>query len=224
MISEQEFLRALEEVDNAIAASLPDPAECVHEFSPRFQRKMRALRRRAKHPMLRQAVRIAACFLLACLLLGVGFLAVNPDARAAVLGWVQEQVENFRCYFFAGEQDDSLAQADYILDPVPEGYELVYVHSSENSETFIYENKEGKLIQFGYCYGTGSPQLFVKCDEYRCKQAITSIGTVNLYTSTEMNNSIVWSDAENGVLFCISADMSEDELIALAESVRKNDK
>ena len=41
MISEEMLKKAAAEADQAIRDSLPAPAECEHEFSPSFQRKMR---------------------------------------------------------------------------------------------------------------------------------------------------------------------------------------
>ena len=40
MISEEMIKNAAAEADQAIRDSLPAPAECEHEFSPLFQRKM----------------------------------------------------------------------------------------------------------------------------------------------------------------------------------------
>ena len=40
MISEEMIKNAATEADQAIRDSLPAPAECEHEFSPLFQRKM----------------------------------------------------------------------------------------------------------------------------------------------------------------------------------------
>ena len=40
MISDEMLKKATAEADQAIRDSLPAPAECEHEFSPSFQRKM----------------------------------------------------------------------------------------------------------------------------------------------------------------------------------------
>ena len=40
MISKDAFVSALEEVDNAILAALPEPEECSFQFSERFEKKM----------------------------------------------------------------------------------------------------------------------------------------------------------------------------------------
>ena len=48
MISDETLKKATAEADQAIRDSLPAPAECEHEFSPSFQRKMRRTFRKAK--------------------------------------------------------------------------------------------------------------------------------------------------------------------------------
>lgn len=52
MISEEMIKNAATEADQAIRDSLPAPAECEHEFSPLFQRKMCQAFRMVKHPVI----------------------------------------------------------------------------------------------------------------------------------------------------------------------------
>lgn len=53
MISDETLKKATAEADQAIRDSLPAPAECEHEFSPSFQRKMRRTFRKAKYGELK---------------------------------------------------------------------------------------------------------------------------------------------------------------------------
>ena len=100
MISEEMLKKAAAEADQAIRDSLPAPAECEHEFSPSFQRKMRRTFRKAKHPKL---PKYAACFVLAVALASGTWLTVDVEARAAFFAWVREQYEAFVEYRFIGE-------------------------------------------------------------------------------------------------------------------------
>ena len=52
MISDEMLKKATAEADQAIRDSLPAPAECEHEFSPSFQRKMRRTFRKAKYDVI----------------------------------------------------------------------------------------------------------------------------------------------------------------------------
>ena len=103
MISEEMIKNAATEADQAIRDSLPAPAECEHEFSPSFQRKMRRTFRKAKHPVIYKLPKYAACFVLAVALASGTWLTVDAEARAAFFAWVREQYESFVEYGFIGE-------------------------------------------------------------------------------------------------------------------------
>lgn len=83
MISEEMLKIAAAEADKAIRDSLPAPAECEHEFSPSFQRKMRRIFRKAKHPIIFKLPKYAACFVLVVALISSTWLTVDTEARAA---------------------------------------------------------------------------------------------------------------------------------------------
>ena len=95
MISEEMLKKAAAEADQAIRNSLPAPADCKHEFSPSFQRKMRRIFRKANHPVIYQLPKYAACFVLVVALAGGTWLTVDVEARAAFFAWVREKYEAF---------------------------------------------------------------------------------------------------------------------------------
>lgn len=80
MISEEMLKKAAAEADQAIRDSLPAPAECEHEFSPSFQRKMRRTFWKAKHPVIYKLPKYAACFILAVALASGTWLTVDVEA------------------------------------------------------------------------------------------------------------------------------------------------
>jgi len=61
-----------------------DPLETEpHAFSPAFERRMKRLLRRGRHPVWHKTLHAAACLLLALLLSGCAVLAVSPAVREA---------------------------------------------------------------------------------------------------------------------------------------------
>ena len=60
-----------------------------HTFSPAFERRMKKLLRRGRHPVWYKSLHAAACVLLALLLSGCAVLAVSPEAREVFAGWVR---------------------------------------------------------------------------------------------------------------------------------------
>lgn len=112
MISDEMLKKATAEADQAIRDSLPAPAECEHEFSPSFQRKMRRTFRKAKYPVIYKLPKYAACFVLVVVLASSTWLTVDAEARAAFFAWVREQYETFIEYRFVGDttQNDKSKQ------------------------------------------------------------------------------------------------------------------
>ena len=51
MITDEMLRIAAAEADQAIRESLPSPADCDHQFSSEFERKMRHVIRRGRHPV-----------------------------------------------------------------------------------------------------------------------------------------------------------------------------
>ena len=96
-----------------------------HIFSPGFERRMKKLLRRGKHPVWYKALHAAACVLLALLLSGCAVLAVSPAAREVFLGWVREfrTLEGFPPYYiytYAGEEAETLGlQIKYLTNQKP---------------------------------------------------------------------------------------------------------
>ena len=64
-----------------------------HMFSDQFERKIRKLTKRSNHPVLYHAVKRVASVVLAIILTGSVWLAVDVDARAAFVGWAKETKE-----------------------------------------------------------------------------------------------------------------------------------
>lgn len=224
LITDEALRAALEEVDNVILDSLPDPSECEHQFSARFERRMRKVRRRAKHPMTYKVLRQVACFLLAILILFSSVMIFSSEARAAVVDWIKEQFETFYHYFFAGDpSSEADNRSEYELGWVPDGFSLVNSQTVQNRVSQVYLDNNGQIIQFSYLYGSESNPLFMDSEHFEFKSVTLSSGSAELFIALieGETSSIVWNDDNKGILFCVSANLSEQELIALAEGVKE---
>ena len=144
MISEEMLKKAAAEADQAIRDSLPAPAECEHEFSPSFQRKMRRTFRKAKHPIIYKLPKYAACFVLALILTSGTWLTVDAEARAAFLAWVREQYEAFVEYRFIGEAPQESVEDE--LTWLPEGFSLQSEQDLDGGTYLTYTNDSGRRI------------------------------------------------------------------------------
>ena len=131
-------------------SSLPEEP---HPFSPAFERKMKKLLRRGRHPVLYRALRGAACFLLVLLLSGCAVLAVSPVAREVFAGWVREIHDTYFLYkFWGNEERESVSKEDVLYQPtyVPSGFRIEYRSVlSDNTVTICYTNDQtGYLVVF----------------------------------------------------------------------------
>ena len=220
MIGKDAFISALEEIDNAILAALPDPGDCSFHFSNRFEQRMRSVIRRGNHPTMYKTLQRVACVLLALLMLFSSVMIFNTDARASVIGWIKEQYESFYHYFFPAETT-ATEQVQYTLGWVPDGYTLINTQTTELRITQIYFGPSNQMIQFTYQQGTNASYAFFDAEAFTQHSVIVGSLNAEIYISTtqESTNSIVWSDPSRGVLFSISAPLTETELIKIAENI-----
>lgn len=103
MMTDEMLTQAAGELAYAMNKSLPESGACSHQFSAGFERKMKRLMRRTDHPGMYRVLRAVAGMIL---VISIGFgslLALSPEARAAVYGWVRRQCESFFEYQFEGE-------------------------------------------------------------------------------------------------------------------------
>ena len=226
MISEEMLKKAAAEADQAIRDSLPAPADCKHEFSPSFQRKMRRTFRKANHPVIDKLPKYAACFVLVIALAGGTWLTVDVEARAAFFAWVREQYEAFVEYRFIGEAPQESEIVDYELAWLPEGFSLQKEQSLGNSSYLTYANDSGQRILFSYLQGDDVTSLFMMAD-YTEVQSV-QIGNVeaDFYQASRETspNGLVWVSEEENMCFCITASLPKDTLLKLAEGVQKNNR
>ena len=123
---------------------------CQHQFSERFERKIRKLRRRADHPVLYKAMHRAAAVILAILIAGGTWITVDVEVRAAFLGWVKEFYETYIVYHFEGSSDEKNS-AEYRPTILPSGYTEVYSDTTEDTIIVVYANEKGEMLKFSYC-------------------------------------------------------------------------
>ena len=222
MISEEMLKKAAAEADQAIRDSLPAPAECEHEFSPSFQRKMRRTFRKAKHPIIYKLPKYVACFVLAVTLTSCAWLTVDAEARAAFFAWVREQYETFIEYRFVGDTTQNDEPKQYELTQLPDGFFEANRMESERNAVVIYQNESGKTIQFIYSQGDDSISLFLENNTSVVQ--IVRIGNIDaefyLSSNPDLSNGLVWQSEDGNTIFCITSTLPQEVMLRLAESVQ----
>ena len=227
MITE-EMLRAAAARSNELfvqAAALDyDPAQ-AYEPSDLFEKKIKRLFRRAKHPYLYQTVRRVAAIFLAAILASSVYLAVDTEARAAFFGWIKETYETYFVYRF---KDDSTAEnAPPILRPtwLPQGYTEYVVNDTAGTITVIYANDAGEMLTFCYSHNPKQTDWFIDTTNTIQSNTVISGNQADVFISTNpsVSSAILWTRPDH-TAFYISGFLSETDLIKVAESIQESEK
>lgn len=230
MLTDAILREATAEVERFRLSLVPEDGE-PYEFSKRFLRKMERLIRRANHPIRYQVMRTAAAVALAIVTLFGAVMAVSPEARAAVIGWIKEtfgvyvQYSNDDVYGNKGADSNNdipkVTKAEYHLAVIPEGYREIEVVDKIDGRMYVYANDLGEILQFVYTYGAENSSLFAKTEEYTKHLAFINEWPADIYVAANETETsgIVWQDGSAGVLFQISAISNQEELIEIAKTV-----
>jgi len=225
VITEERLYEAAKRAGDAILAAQPGEEECRHQFSRRFEHKMRRLIRRTDHPLRYWAMQGVAAMLAVVLLGGGTVLAVSPKAREAFVGWVREIFDTHVSYTFVGEAGEGVPEGTvYRPSYIPEGYTAIQQDGAKMPLIDVYFNADtSRMLLFTYMEDTPLGGLNV-ADEDGSDTGLTEV-TVGEYPADlhlddgEDNSILTWHDPERKVRFTISAALPSEELIRIAESV-----
>lgn len=218
MISEEALRQAAAEASDCLVRSLDEAGIPVHNFSARFERKMRRLIRRTRHPAAYRALVRVACAFLAFLLGSGVFLAVNPEARAAFFGWVRTQYEQLFVYDVANTNEQT-ELPEYTLGWLPEGYEETIRYCTPTLTRIVYSNSLGDTINFLY---SNQGDIYINPIDTITNFTTIDGRTAEIHYSENLNenNNIIWSISNQVLVFEISGNFDKDLLIYMAENVK----
>lgn len=224
MISDERLREAAQKVEESMLASLPDPEECKVPPPPEVERKMEKRSRRASHPIRHRVMKAVACFLLVVLVGGGSVLALSADARAAFVGWVRDVYQSYETWFvyhFTGENNTVSEDISYHPTWIPQDYAELETLDMFNQTNIIYENAVGLSMTFGYSLNPEAINVYVENTNVQTKRVLVGNTPADLYldNSAGESNILTWVDSNTDTIFWIVAQLDEDELIKIAESV-----
>lgn len=219
MINDAMLKQAAEELAIAINESLPDPKECVYQFSPKFEKKLKRLTRRANHPILYRSLRMVASVLLVFMIGFGSILTVSTEAREIVFGWMRVRYQSMYEYFFEGEIENP-ENVTYYPQWLPEDCKFETSYSTLGGEVYIYFTPRDSLVQFSYI-SKSNEKLYMDGVDAEQKDVMIKGGSGKLYISHNegQTSSLIWMNKSRTVLFSISGDYDEDVLIKMAENI-----
>lgn len=196
----------------------PDIAPPV---SKTFERKIRKLCRKANHPVLYRSLNKVASVILALLITGSAWLAVDVEARAAFTAWVREVYENSIVYQFFSPRT-ACAIVHYELTSLPDGYEEVDVFEGKTMGTRIYA-KDLDVIALTYQETTVETITALLGTDYT--HEVVKIGNIagDFYCPADptQTNELIWVDEEASIAFQITSYWEKDDMIELAASITR---
>lgn len=221
MITDEMLRIAAAEADQAIRESLPNPEDCGHQFSSRFEHKMRRVIRQERHPVAYKYVHRVACFLVAVTLAGASWLTVDAEARSAFFAWIRYQYQNYVEYRFDGTATDEEKATSFAPTWLPDGYEEMKVQSVGGTSSRIYSNGDGQMIHFMCSSGADATSLFLVSENMTTEKVIVGTQEADFYLDADPQNAnvLVWQSEDRSILFCISASLPRDEMVKIAESI-----
>lgn len=206
---------------------MKEPPE--HDFSPAFEKKMKKLLHRAKHPGWHQFLQAAACLLLVVLLTGCAVLAVSPELREAFTGWVREVYESYFVYRYNGPEGEVREDTEYLIPNgyrptwTPDGWQKSEVSEDKATTYVFYENAEGASMVFICTKDPKASTVYLdKGNDVDVQEVQVQDGKADLYMDRRegYSNVIVWKNEETGILLLINGPLTEAELVRMAESVK----
>lgn len=221
MISDERLREAAQQAEKALLASLPEPKDCKATFSPAFERKMKKLVKRTDHPIVYWIQKSVACLMLILLFGGGSALALSTEARAAFVGWVREIYETWFVYHYEGDDNITPKEIQYRPMWLPEGYSQALVPELTDQVNVLYAIDDGPTILFGYSSNPAASALYIQGNDAEFLEVTVNGIAADFYLDKEESgvNCLVWENPQNNIVFWISANLSEDVMIKIAESV-----
>ncbi len=221
-MNEEELSRAAARAAELLNEALPRPEDCNHTFSPRFRRKMRHLLFRQNHPVLMRGLQSAAVLFLTITVLFGSLLTVSTDAREFVSGWVKTKIETVYHFYYEGNPSQGDSSTEYVLGWMPDGYTLIDIFELPNEKWYTYASEDSNFtLTFLYSADSSGADIFLLNADCTQKEVTVNGLPATLYIPLNDDNSpdIIWEDREKGVLFILTAHVSEDVLIKMAENI-----
>ena len=218
---------------DAIKRDCEKETDDVPAFKPtrHYQRQIAAMlsdplkwaQKRAR-PLWKNVAQKATVILLVFSLSLGSLMAVSPTVRAAVVRWVTEWYESHVVYRHLGAPIIGKIP-QYTITDLPDGY----VEDSEQNiseDDFVckvyYNEESDRSIYLDYAYmQQGTAWTYVTEDAENIAVTVNGLEGEMFLTDDWENarNTITWFDPQTNIQFSLNANVSQDDILHIAESV-----
>lgn len=167
--------------------------------------------------------RYAMTAVITLAVLGATIFAI-PQTRAIAINILTQWHEKYVSFIFS---NNALPQElpEITIEYIPEGYELVSQNNDEDKTGtfYVYTNSEDEALYIDVIAVSGKYKTNYD-NEHRTIHYITlDNGLDALYLegdSIEWSNALIWSGADNKLVFEISGRLSKEELLEIAAGIK----
>ena len=219
-MTKQEVFEAFREVASEEFADIPAEEDIHYEFSPRFNKKMKAISRRLEYGDRRRfkLSRRAIAAIAAILILLIG------GAITAGAGWdtlvkiVTGQEKGGDRFTFYGQHMEQI-EKEYKLTYIPDGFVKTEERNEKNCISVVYENRTtGDRMKLEQSVGSRDMKVDNECG----KTVETYFAGKLRYIYRRHDGSsvyIFWIEGAYIMDFDYMGDISDEELVKILESI-----
>lgn len=224
-ISDEDLIVATALVSDSMLRALPEPEDCVGQFSKQFEERIEKLKKATVRKIKRRNILKSAVVAILTIIVAFSMLCTfNTEVRAAVSSWFKETFGVFTTYWFTSETDVLLPE--YELTWAPEGYEIVFEETYDQIYGSVYQRGNNVMDSFTFdCYiATDDMQLTIQSMYGSFESKTVDIngqyGEFYLSNNPADTNTLVWFGEENDVVFIITSYLDQQDILHIAESVK----
>lgn len=218
------FLKADEEMGEGLLKELQGERIRLSEFEEKRLRRLiaRTLTRirlkRARSIAIAVSRRVAV-IIAAILLVGITLMATVKAVRDKVVELLFHFTEEYVEAEMEPAETDALPEelSDYVLGYLPEGFKLESSALDDHKNVFFYQNGEGQYIRYVIYFDKGVSNF--DTEQADRTEELTIAGNKALLFEKEKLITLIW--AQDQYYFVLGANISEEEIVRMAESVQK---
>lgn len=180
--------------------------------------------RRLARPVWKKTLRMVACILLALATLFGSVMALSPSARAWVMRMYTEWKEQSAVFFFFSDQSGVPVPSNWRPSYIPEGFDSEEAVDTASVTRIVYSNKStNDNIYFRYCPLYNNSSLNIDNEHMIIEEVSLHSGMATLFLSDDASyqSHLTWMNEEEDIAFSISGFIDSQELIKMADSVKK---
>lgn len=224
-ISDEDLIIATALVSDSMLRSLPEPEDCMGQFSKQFEAGIEKLKKSAARKANWRKIAKSAVVAVLTIVIAFSLLCTfNTEVRAAVSAWYKEIFGTFTTYWFTSDKDIILPE--YELTWVPEGYDMVFEEYNEHTYGSVYQRGNNAMDGFTFTCNIANEDMQLTIQSmyglYESKQVDINgqYGEFYLSSNPTDSNTLVWFDEENDVVFIITSYLNQRDILHIANSVK----